>query len=102
MNINKLLKQAQKLQEEAKKIQEQMAALSFEGESGGGKVKATVNGEGFLLKMHVDPNLLEAKDNEMIEDLIVVAVQAAQEKAKEASQSQFQKLGGNLGIPGMF
>ncbi|CAI9085200.1 nucleoid-associated protein, YbaB/EbfC family [Candidatus Methylacidiphilum fumarolicum] len=102
MNINKILKQAQKLQEEAKKIQEQLASLTFEGESGGSKVKATVNGEGVLVKIAIDPSLLETKDGEMIEDLIVVAVQAAQEKAKEASQAQFQKLGGGLGIPGMF
>ncbi|TFE65490.1 nucleoid-associated protein [Methylacidiphilum sp. Yel] len=102
MNINKIVKQAQKLQEEAKKIQEQLASLSFEGESGGSKVKATVNGEGVLVKIAIDPSLLETKDSEMIEDLIVVAVQAAQEKAKEASQAQFQKLGSGLGIPGMF
>ena len=95
-NLNKLLKQAQKMQE---KVQQEMEALVVEETAGGGMVAVQMSGQKSLLKVTVDPSLLAPTEKEMLEDLVVAAVNKASQKVDEELQSRLGGLGG--GLPGM-
>ena len=93
MNINKLMKQAQKMQET-------IAALEVEGDAGGGAVKVTMTGAKKLLAVKLDPAAVDPEDVSLLEDLILAAVNDAERKVEAELQS---KLGGALpGMPGLF
>jgi hypothetical protein len=97
-NLNKILKQAQKMQEQ---IQQEMEALQVEATAGGGMVTVRMSGQKHLLSTSIDPSLLSPTEKEMLEDLLVAAVNQASEKVDEALQSRMGGLGGGLGFPGM-
>ena len=97
-NLNKLLKQAQKMQEQ---MQQEMEALQVEATAGGGMVTVRMSGQKLLLSASVDPSLLAPSEKEMLEDLVVAAVNQAAEKVDEALQSRMGGLGAGLGLPGM-
>jgi nucleoid-associated protein EbfC len=97
-NLNKILKQAQKMQEQ---IQQEMEALQVEATAGGGMVTVRMSGQKHLLSTSIDPSLLSPPEKEMLEDLLVAAVNQASEKVDEALQSRMGGLGGGLGFPGM-
>ena len=97
-NLNKILKQAQKMQEQ---IQQEMEALQVEATAGGGMVTVRMSGQKQLLSTSIDPSLLAPAEKEMLEDLLVAAVNQASEKVDEALQSKMGGLGGGLGFPGM-
>lgn len=97
-NLNKLLKQAQKMQEQ---IQREMETMEVQESVGGGMVTLTMNGQKHVLKVSVDPSLLAPSEKEMLEDLLVAAVNQASERVDEALQSRLGGLGGGLGLPGM-
>jgi DNA-binding YbaB/EbfC family protein len=97
-NLNKILKQAQKMQEQ---IQQEMEALQVEATAGGGMVTVRMSGQKQLLSTSIDPSLLSPAEKEMLEDLLVAAVNQASEKVDEALQSRMGGLGGGLGFPGM-
>ncbi len=97
-NLNKLLKQAQKMQEQ---VQQEMAALEVEESAGGGMVAARMNGQKLLLRVTVDATLLAPSEKEMLEDLIVAAVNGAASKVDETLQQKLGGLAGGLGLPGM-
>jgi hypothetical protein len=97
-NLNKILKQAQKMQEQ---IQQEMEALQVEATAGGGMVTVRMSGQKHLLSANIDASLLSPGEKEMLEDLIVAAVNQASEKVDEALQSRMGGLGGGLGFPGM-
>lgn len=97
-NLNKLLKQAQKMQEQ---IQQEMDALQVEATAGGGMVTVRMSGQKQLLSVSLDPTLLAPGEKEMLEDLLVAAVNLATQKVDEALQSKMGGLGGGLGFPGM-
>jgi len=107
MNIQKLLKEAQKAQQKLAKIQEESAKITAEAQAGGGMVKATANGEGKILSITIDPEIVKEGDIEMLQDLIIAAVNASITKAKESVEQklkgEMQKLTGGLGlnIPGL-
>ncbi len=107
MNIQKLLKEAQKAQQKLAKIQEESAKITAEAQAGGGMVKATANGEGKILSIIIDPEIVKEGDIEMLQDLIIAAVNASITKAKESVEQklkgEMQKLTGGLGlnIPGL-
>lgn len=94
-NLNKLLKQAQKMQE---KVQQEMEALVVEETAGGGMVTVRMSGQKSLLQVTVDPGLLAPSEKEMLEDLLVAAVNQASRKVDEELQSRLGGLGG--GLPG--
>ena len=96
-NMSKLLKQAQSVQQEIEKIQNQLSDMIIEGESGGGMVKVKVNGKQEVLELNIDETTME-EDKEVIEDLIVSALNKALSKAQIDSQ---EKMNGGLKIPGM-
>jgi DNA-binding YbaB/EbfC family protein len=97
-NLNKLLKQAQKMQE---KIQQEMETLVVEDSVGGGMVTVRMDGHKHVLTVALDPSLLKDGDKEMLEDLLVAAFNQASGKVDEALQGKLGGMGGGLGFPGM-
>jgi hypothetical protein len=103
LKITEMLSQASQMQEE---VQRKLAQVSVEGASGGGAVTATMNGKKQLLKIRIDPSAVVSlsggqPDVEMLEDLVVAAVNDAGRKADEAIQSSVQGMLGGLNLPGM-
>lgn len=110
-DMNSLLKQAQKLQGEMKKVQETLSSITVEGSAGGGMVKVVANCKLEVLSIKIDPEVLNEEDQEMIEDLIVAAVNQAIQNAQKRAEEEMKKvtggmlgnlnLPGNLNIPGL-
>jgi nucleoid-associated protein EbfC len=100
-NIGNILKQAQKMQGEMAKIQEDMAAASIVGQSGGGMVEVTMDGKQEVKGIRIDPTVVDARDVEMLEDLIASAFNDAQKKVQAMTQESMAKVTGGLNIPGM-
>jgi len=99
MNPQQLMKQAQQMQE---RMQKQMAELKVEGNAGGGMVTVTMNGAKQVLSLKLDPEAVSKDDVEMLQDLILAAINDAQRKADEAMQKSMGGMLGGLKIPGMF
>lgn len=99
MDLMKMMKQAGEIQGRVKKLQEDLATLEVEGQSGGGLVKARINGKFETLGLKIDPNLIKPEDAEMLEDLIVAALQDAKTKAETQVQAKMEELTGGLPIP---
>ncbi len=100
-NINKMLKQAQKMQSQLMKAQEDMSKKEFEGTAGGGMVKVVLNGGQEIQSVTLKPEVVDPDDVEMLEDLIIAAFQNAQEKIKETSDGMFGGITGGMNIPGL-
>ena len=98
MNIQKMMQQAQQMQE---RLHKQMADMRIEGASGGGMVTVTVSGHKQLQQIKIDPEVVSKDDVEMLQDLIVAAVSDAHRKVDEALASQMQGMRGGLRLPGM-
>lgn len=97
-----LLRQANQMQSKMKKAQEELAARSYEGTSGGGGVKVTINGDHFLQSVQINPDVVQSGDVEMLQDLIMAAVNEAVKTARETSAKEMEKVTGGMNIPGMF
>lgn len=100
-NMGNLMKQAKKLQEEFAKKQAEIAEMKIDASSGGGMVTAMVNGQGGLLNLRIEKEVVDPGDVEMLVDLIVAAVQEAQKKAQEAAQEKLGPLAQGMNLPGM-
>ena len=100
-NINKMMKQAQKMQAQLVKTQENLNKEEVEGTSGGGMVKVILNGAHELQSVSLNPEVVDPDDVEMLEDLIIAAFQNAQEKVKELSDGAFGSLTKGMNIPGL-
>jgi len=100
-NLTGLVKKAQKLQADLKRAQADLAEQTVEASAGGGMVTATVNGQGELLTVRIDPAVVTPDDVEMLEDLIVAAVMEAMRKSQEMARQAFGDLTGGLSIPGL-
>ena len=98
MDINQMMKQAQQMQE---RMQKQMADLRIEATAGGGMVTVVVNGARQLLSLKIDPEVVSKDDVEMLQDLIVAAVNDAQRKAEEQMAQSMSGMMGGLKIPGL-
>jgi len=101
MNIAKMMKQAQAMQQNMEKVQAELAEKSFEFSSGGGMVTAVANGEGSLTSIKIDPKVVDPEDIEMLEDLIFAAVDGAVKEGKEAAAKEMGALTQGMNIPGM-
>ena len=99
MDINKLMQQAQAMQKELEKANEQINATEFEGSASNGLVKVTINGENKVLAVTIDPSILNPDDKEMIEDLIMIAVNDAIDKADELKKDRFGSMASAMGLP---
>jgi DNA-binding YbaB/EbfC family protein len=97
-----LLKQAQGVQSKLLKLREEMKERVCDASSGGGLVTAFTNGNSELVKLSIRPDAVDPDDLSMLEDLIVAAVQKAQEASREMQQAEMDKVTGGLSIPGLF
>ncbi len=97
--LTDLMKQAQRLQSQIQKIQEDLAEKTVEATSGGGMVTAVANGRQEIVSIKIDPEVVSRDDIEMLEDLIVAAVNEAKRRAQELVMGEISKLTGGLGIP---
>ena len=98
-NMNNMIRQAQKMQQDMMKAQEELESKTYEAQAGGGVVSATVSGKKELLSVTIDPEAVDPDDVEMLQDLIVAAVNEAIRKATEDAASQMSKLTGGLNLP---
>jgi DNA-binding YbaB/EbfC family protein len=99
--MGNLLKQAQEMQARMAKIQEELGQKSVEGSAGGGMVQVTVNGQFNLVAVKIEPSVINADEKEMLEDLILTAVNDGMRKARDMVSSEMSKLTGGLKIPGL-
>ena len=100
-NMNNMMKQVKKMQEQMEKAQQEIEEKEFESTSGGGVVSATVNGKKEIISIKIDPDVIDPEDSDMLEDLIIAAVNDAMKKADEYSGQTMGKLTGGLNIPGL-
>jgi DNA-binding YbaB/EbfC family protein len=95
----KILQQAQEMQGRFQKIQDELQQLTVSGSAGGGMVTAEVTGTGNIKRIKIDASVVNPADIEMLEDLVVVAVSDAQQKAQAMAQEQMGKLAGGMSLP---
>ena len=100
-NMSGMMKQIQKMQEKMARIQEELEARTVVGEAGGGMVKVTANGKQHLVRMQIDREVVNPADVEMLEDLILAAVNEAGRKVDAEVQSKVGGLTGGTKIPGL-
>jgi nucleoid-associated protein EbfC len=98
-DLMKLMKQAGEIQGRMQKLQEDLAGLEVEGQSGAGLVKVTLNGKMEARGIKIDPSLIKPGEGEMLEDLILAALQDAKGKAETAVQEKMQEVTGGLQLP---
>ena len=101
MNIAKMLKEAQRMQERMAEAQSELSSRTLEASSGGGKVKVTATGAGDIVSIKIDPQVVDPQDVEFLEDLVLTAVKQAIEDAKALAGAEMGKLTGGLKIPGL-
>jgi DNA-binding YbaB/EbfC family protein len=102
MNINKLMKEAQKMQEEMARGQEELGSQDFTAASGGGAVKIVMSGTKELKEVKIAPDVVDPDDVEMLQDLIVAAFNEVNRKIDEQTNEKMGKLTGGMKLPGMF
>ena len=98
-NMNNMIRQAQKMQQDMLKAQEELEGKTYEAGAGGGVVSATVSGRNELVSVTIDPEAVDPEDVEMLQDLIVAAVNEALRKANEDAAGQMAKFTGGLNLP---
>ena len=98
-NMGSLMAKAQEMQGKFRAMQEELAKKTVTADAAGGMVQATVNGRAELVKIRIDKTRLDPNDTEMLEDVIVAAVSAAQAKATEMMKAEMGKAAGEMGLP---
>lgn len=98
-NMNQLLAQAQKMQKDMEKAQEEVATLTADATAGGGAVKAVVNGSHEVVSLSIDPGVVDPEDVEMLQDLVVAAINEAMHKIEEVSAERMSQVTGGMGMP---
>jgi hypothetical protein len=99
--MGNMMKQAQQLQSKMMKLQEELAEKTVESSSGGGMVKVTANGRQQILSIQIEKEVVDPDDVEMLQDLVLAAINDALAKAQEMVSSEMGKLTGGLNIPGL-
>ncbi|MCP3775233.1 YbaB/EbfC family nucleoid-associated protein [Paenibacillus sp. MZ04-78.2] len=101
-NMNQMMKQVKKMQEQMLKAQEDLANRTVEGTAGGGVVSITVNGQKKVTAVVIKPEAVDPDDVEMLQDLVLSAINDAMAKAEEMAGKEMSKLTGGMNIPGLF
>ena len=101
-NIGKLMKQAQEMQAKMAKVQQELAQKEVEGSSGGGMVTVKMNGQQEVLAIKIEQEVFADGDREMLEDLVLAAVNEARRHSLELAQQEMSKLTGGMPMPGLF
>ncbi|MFZ9180896.1 MAG: YbaB/EbfC family nucleoid-associated protein [Rickettsiales bacterium] len=99
MDIQRLMQQAQKVQEKMKKIEAEIAEKEFEGSAGGGMVKAVLTGNGVAKKIIIDPKLISIDEKEILEDLIIASFNDAKKKSDEGSSEAIKSATAGIPLP---
>ena len=99
--MGNLLKQAQEMQARMAKIQEELGQKTVQGSAGGGMVQVTINGQFNLTALQIEPSVIKPDEKEMLEDLIMAAVNDGMRKAREMASAEMAKLTGGFKIPGL-
>ena len=102
MNRNQMMQQARKMQEQLMAAQQKAAETEVTASAGGGAVKVTVSGTMRLTKLEIDPETLDPEDVEMLQDMVLAAVNDALDSAEQAANQQLSAITGGLNIPGLF
>jgi hypothetical protein len=98
-NFGNILKQAQQMQAKMAEVQKHLASLEIKGNSGGGMVEVVLSGKGDLVSIKIDPSIVDSKEVDVLEDLIVAAFNDAKKKVEEASDAAMNKITGGMGLP---
>ncbi|QDL92453.1 YbaB/EbfC family nucleoid-associated protein [Paroceanicella profunda] len=98
-DMSKLMKQAQEMQQKMADAQARLEEIEAEGSAGAGMVRAVVSAKGLLKRVSIDPSIFSAEDREVVEDLIVAAVQDAQEKGQEKAQAEMASVTEGMPLP---
>ncbi len=101
-NMGNIMKQAQKMQQEIQQAQEELEAKTFDATVGGGMVSVVANGKKEILEVNIDPEALDPDDVEMLQDMIMAAVNEVLRKIEDVTQNTMSKFTGGMGFPGMF
>ncbi|MEW5796163.1 MAG: YbaB/EbfC family nucleoid-associated protein [Candidatus Zixiibacteriota bacterium] len=99
--LGNMMKQVQQMQAKMAEIQQQLEQTEIEGSAGGGMVRVVVSGKNEIRSITIDPEVVNPDDVEMLQDLIVAALNLAREKSQEIQQQQMSSLTGGLSLPGL-
>jgi DNA-binding YbaB/EbfC family protein len=100
--MNDMIRQAQLMQKKIAKLQDEMGQRTVEAASGGGMVQVKANGSQEVLEVRIDPSVVDPKDVDMLQDLVLAAVNEALKKAREMVQAEMGQITGGMSIPGLF
>ena len=101
-NMNAMIKQAQKMQEDMANLQADLEEREYTGTAGGNGVTVVIDGKHKIKKLTINPEIIDPEDSEMLEDLVTVAVNSAIEQAMKTAEEEMGAITGGLNIPGMF
>ena len=101
MDMKQMISQAQKMQKELNKAQEEIATMSFEATAGGGMVTAVASGDMAITSLTIDPDAVDPEDVEMLQDMVVAAVNEALRGVSELSNQRMSAVTGGMNIPGL-
>ncbi|MCC7384925.1 MAG: YbaB/EbfC family nucleoid-associated protein [Deltaproteobacteria bacterium] len=102
MNLQEMMRQAQKMKAKLEKVQEEVGARTVEGSAGGGMVVVTANGKNQIIAVKIEKDVVNPAEIEMLQDLVVAATNQAITRAQEMMQTEVGKITGGMGLPGMF
>jgi DNA-binding YbaB/EbfC family protein len=102
MNVMKMMQQAKTMQKDMERIQAQLAEKRVEFSSGGGMVTATATGDGGIVAIRIDPKVINPADKDLLEDMVLAAVDGAIRKSREMASAEMGKVTAGMGLPGMF
>jgi nucleoid-associated protein EbfC len=101
MNLNKMMKQAQKMQEQMIQAQAELAEKTVEAQAAGGKIRVVANGAGDVISIKIAKELVDPEDVEFLEEAVLTGVRQAIEQGKALASSEMSKITGGLGVPGL-
>lgn len=99
MNIMKLMKQAQTMQKDMERIQSELAGKRVDFSSGGGMVSAVATGDGSIVEIKIDPKVINPADKDLLEDMVLAAVDGAIKKSREMAAGEMKKVTAGMGLP---
>jgi hypothetical protein len=100
-DLGSIMKQAQKIQAQMAKMQEELSSRTVEASAGGGMISVVANGKQEVISIRIEPEVIDASDREMLQDLVVAAVNEALRKSQEMVSEEMKKITGGLNIPGL-
>ena len=101
-NMNQMIKQAQKMQDEITALQEDIEARDFTATAGGGAVEVTLSGKKIIKSLNLKPEVVDPEDIEMLQDLIISAINEAVNNIETTTESEMSKITGGVALPGLF